>query len=220
MEEITFIIADNHDLCRLGLGCIIRDQFKNSNIEPVANKSELRKALANHDSAVVVIDFESMDFDKIDETAILSFAFPQAKWLFVSDRANETFLMPLTASFARANFILKSGSYDEIATALQATTTDKKFFCSEALHIIMEGHNRRKDATNKRSLLTATEMELVQLLAQGKTTKEIADERCLSHHTINTHRKNIFRKLEVNSVQELIKYALKNGLVDLTEYYI
>ena len=69
-------------------------------------------------------------------------------------------------------------------------------------------------------MLTHTELELVQLFTQGKTSKEIAELRCLSYHTVNTHRKNIFRKLELNNVQELIKFALKNGLVDLTEYYI
>jgi len=84
----------------------------------------------------------------------------------------------------------------------------------------MDGHNRKKESVGKRNLLTNTELELIQLLMQGKTAKEIAELRCLSHHTVNTHRKNIFRKLGLNNVQELIKFALKNGLVDLTEYYI
>lgn len=79
---------------------------------------------------------------------------------------------------------------------------------------------RMKEQKSRTDHLTATELELIQLLAIGKTTREIAELRCLSYHTINTHRKNIFRKTSVNSVQELIKYALKNGLVDLTEYYI
>jgi DNA-binding NarL/FixJ family response regulator len=103
---------------------------------------------------------------------------------------------------------------------IQATASDKKFYCSEALQIIMDGHNRKKESAGKRSLLTATELELVQLFTHGKTAREIAELRCLSQHTINTHRKNIFRKLNLNNVQELIKFALKNGLVDLTEYYI
>ena len=69
-------------------------------------------------------------------------------------------------------------------------------------------------------LLTATETEIVKAIAQGKTTKEIAAERFLSIHTITTHRKNIFRKLGVNTAHEVVKYALRAGLVDSEEFYI
>ena len=70
------------------------------------------------------------------------------------------------------------------------------------------------------SILTETETEIVRAIAQGKTTKEIANERFSSVHTINTHRKNIFRKLGINSAHEVIKYALRAGLVYSSEFYI
>lgn len=69
-------------------------------------------------------------------------------------------------------------------------------------------------------ILTVTEKEILKEIALGRTTKEIASNRNLSFHTIITHRKNIFRKLEVNNVHEAIKYAMRAGLVDLAEYYI
>ena len=69
-------------------------------------------------------------------------------------------------------------------------------------------------------LLTATELEIVRAIARGKTTKEIAAERFSSVHTITTHRKNIFRKLKVNTAHEVVKYALRAGLVDQSEFYI
>ena len=220
MNEVTFIIAENNDLCRLGLKCIVHDQIQNPTIHYVASKLELHSTLLVNPEAVVIIDFDSLGIEHIDEVTILSVCFPKSNWLFVSDIPDETFLMPLTASFSRANFILKTNDYDVIASAILATISGKKYYCSEALQIIMDGHNRKRENSAKRSLLTTTELELVQLFTQGKTAKEIAELRCLSHHTINTHRKNIFRKLELNNIQELIKFALKNGLVDLTEYYI
>jgi DNA-binding NarL/FixJ family response regulator len=69
-------------------------------------------------------------------------------------------------------------------------------------------------------ILTTTEKEILHLLALGKTTKEIAADRFSSSHTITTHRKNIFRKLQVNSVYEATKYALRAGIIDSAEYYI
>jgi DNA-binding NarL/FixJ family response regulator len=220
MNDATFIIAENNDLCRLGLRCIIHDQVQSPVIHFVSTKLELHSTLLTNSEAAVIIDFDSLAIENIDEVTVLSVCFPKSNWLFVSDIPDETFLMPLTASFGKANFILKTNEYDVIASAILATVTGKKYYCSEALQIIMDGHNRKKENSTKRNLLTTTELELVQLFTQGKTAKEIAELRCLSHHTINTHRKNIFRKLELNNIQELIKFALKNGLVDLTEYYI
>jgi DNA-binding NarL/FixJ family response regulator len=72
----------------------------------------------------------------------------------------------------------------------------------------------------KPDILTATESEIVKAIAQGKTTKEIAEERFSSVHTITTHRKNIFRKLGVNTAHEVVKYAIRAGLVDPSEFYI
>lgn len=220
MNETTFIIAENNDLYRLGLKCIIQDQVKSNIIHFVTNKLELHKALLEDSQAVVVLDFESLDVDSLDEITVLSIRFPQSNWLFAGDLVDETFLMSLTTSFSRANFILKTNDYDVITTAILNTIEGKKYYCNEALQIVVDGHNRKQENSTKRNLLTHTELELVQLLTQGKTAKEIAELRCLSHHTINTHRKNIFRKLELNNIQELIKFSLKNGLVDLTEYYI
>ena len=220
MDETIFIIAENNELCRLGLKCIIHDHLESSTIYCVSTKHDLHSTLLSNSEAVVIIDFDSLAIDHIDEVSVLSVCFPKSNWLFVADIPDETFLMPLTASFGKANFILKSNDSDIIASAIIATVSGKKYYCSEALQIIMDGHNRKKENSTKRNLLTNTELELVQLFTQGKTAREIAESRCLSHHTINTHRKNIFRKLELNNIQELIKFALKNGLVDLTEYYI
>ena len=68
--------------------------------------------------------------------------------------------------------------------------------------------------------LTATETDILREIARGKTTKEIAIERCSSFHTVNTHRKNIFRKLDVNTAYEATRYALRAGLIDAADYYI
>ncbi len=220
MADATFIIAENNVLYRLGLTSIINDHIQSPSICFVSTKNELRRALLSSSEAVVIIDFDSLAIDHLDEVIALSVSFPKSRWLFVSDFAEESFLLPLSASFSRANFILKSNVYDIISTAIISTVSGEKFYCREALQIIMGSHNRKKVSSTKRNLLTATELELLQLFAQGRTAREIAEIRSLSHHTVNTHRKNVFRKLEVNNIQELIKYALKHGLVDLTEYYI
>ncbi len=84
----------------------------------------------------------------------------------------------------------------------------------------MEQLLTKQHEEEKTGVLTATEMEIVKAIAQGKTTKEIAEERFSSIHTITTHRKNIFRKLDVNTAHEAIKHALRAGWVNPSEFYI
>jgi len=220
MTDATFIIVENNDLYRLGLKCVIQEQFESSITLTVATKLELHSTLLSNSSAVVIIDFDSLLIETIDELTVISACFPDSKWLFIGDLVDVTFLRSLSTTFERANFVLKTNNYETIFTAIKETLSGKKYYCTEALEIVTNKQYRKTEFPAKRNLLTPTELELVQLFTQGKTAKEIADIRCLSYHTVNTHRKNIFRKLEINNIQELIKYALKNGLVDLTEYYI
>ena len=78
----------------------------------------------------------------------------------------------------------------------------------------------QEQRSEEQTRLTKTEIEILKDIAMGMTTKEIAEKRISSFHTVNTHRKNIFRKLEVNNVHEATKYALRAGLIDSAEYYI
>jgi DNA-binding NarL/FixJ family response regulator len=104
-----------------------------------------------------------------------------------------------------------------IEVTSQEELTEKLAEYPDAVVLVLRENAPIQDPLN---LLTASEQLVLHEIAKGKTTKEIAFERNLSFHTINTHRKNIFRKLEVNNVHEAIKYALRTGIIDLTEYYI
>jgi DNA-binding NarL/FixJ family response regulator len=105
----------------------------------------------------------------------------------------------------------------DLRDALDAVSRYTRFISQRALEAII---NQQQEEENQPSILTETETEIVKAIAQGKTTKEIANERFSSVHTITTHRKNIFRKLGVNTAHEVIKYALRAGLVDSSEFYI
>ena len=113
--------------------------------------------------------------------------------------------------------LFKDATQDEIQTALNRTLKQERYLSTRATNLLL---GKRISVTNKENVLTSTEQDILKLLALGKTTKEIAQERFSSVHTITTHRKNIFRKLEVNTVYEATKYALRAGVVDSAEYYI
>jgi DNA-binding NarL/FixJ family response regulator len=111
--------------------------------------------------------------------------------------------------------LTKDDSIEEISQAL-LNGIAKKQFLSERIKIMLQNQK----TINEKLPLTHTEVEVLKSIAQGKTSRTVADERNLSVHTIATHRKNIFRKIGVNNVLEASKYAVQTGIVNMTEYYI
>ena len=110
----------------------------------------------------------------------------------------------------------KESSLMEIKEAIRFCVDSKRFVCQRMMEVLLTPPQEVEEKVN----LTKTETEILKDIALGMTTKEIAEKRFSSFHTVNTHRKNIFRKLGVNNVHEATKYALRAGLVDSAEYYI
>ena len=114
------------------------------------------------------------------------------------------------------SLVFKDGPMSEIREALQAVSRHTRYLSQRALETIIS----QQQEEEKPDILTSTETEIIKAIAQGKTTKEIAAERFSSIHTVTTHRKNIFRKLGINTAHEAVKYALRAGLIDPSEFYI
>jgi DNA-binding NarL/FixJ family response regulator len=117
------------------------------------------------------------------------------------------------------DIILKTAGKEELFEAINATLKGKKYYSNELLEILFEVTDRKTTAEDTVQL-TNSEIEIVRFIADGLTTKEIAAKKFISYHTVITHRKNIFRKLGVSSVSELIMHAIKAGWINYIEYYI
>ena len=209
-----YIIADNQELTRYALEHLISED-KEQHLLYAWNRTALVNLLAEHTSAIVVLDYTLFDFADEDQLLIVAERFSQSQWILLSDELTPQFLRRVTYSSRQFSIVFKDGSLGEIRQALIATDRHERYICQRALEAIISQQQEEKP-----DLLTATEVEIVRAIAQGKTTKEIAAERFSSIHTITTHRKNIFRKLNVNTAQEVTKYALRAGLIDSSEFYI
>ncbi|MDR1919577.1 MAG: response regulator transcription factor, partial [Tannerellaceae bacterium] len=140
-------------------------------------------------------------------------------WILFSEDLSIDFIRQLTFSSKYFSIVMKDCPLEEIEAALRlAIAGSERYICQRITKLLL--HKKPIPDTSERPILTSTEWEILKLIALGKTTKEIAEERFSSAHTITTHRKNIFRKLDVNNVHEATKYALRAGIVDLAEYYI
>lgn len=214
-----FIIADNQDITKAGMMFLLSSQKETELILEAGNKNELMQQLRLHPRAVVILDYTLLDLSSADELLVLHERFKEADWLLFSDELSVNFLKRVLFGSTSFGIVLKDSSKEEITTALQCSARKERFICNHASNQLLSA-TVAPQPMRKDDLLTATEQNILKEIALGKTTKEIAAERNLSFHTVNSHRKNIFRKLNVNNAHEATKYAMRAGIVDLVEYYI
>lgn len=212
------IIADRQDITRIGMETLIEKTGKASSVTKADNKGELIKLLLSCPEAMVALDYTLSDFASIDELLNLGYRFSKVRWLLFSDELSNDFLRRLVINSENYSVVLKSCDLDEINMALIQMLRGERFICNRVTNQLLQPQKQQTEVPEE--ILTATEKEILKEIALGHTTKEIAANRHLSFHTIITHRKNIFRKLDVNNAHEAIKYAMRAGLVDLAEYYI
>lgn len=213
--DTTFIIADNQDITKTGLHGYILAIFGECHVVDTTNKKELMQALTECSNSVVILDYTLFDLNGVEEFLIIENRFPDTHWILFSNELSEDFIRRLSIE-KNISMILKENSGEEIRLVLICAAKKKRFLCHQISNLLISGYN--KPEVN--SCLTVTEIDILKLIAHGKSVKEIAKERISSIHTIITHKKNIFRKLGVNNVYEATKYALRAGLVDMVEYYI
>ena len=213
---MNYILADNQELTRFALESLLKKDEENV-VYKASDKAGLVELLKEHESAVVILDYTLFDFSDEDQLLIVAERFSLSDWILVSEELTPRFLRRMVYSSHQFSIIFKDGPLQEVREALEAVGRHQRFISQRALEVIISQHNEEEEQP---SVLTATEVEIVKAIAQGKTTKEIANERFSSIHTITTHRKNIFRKLGINTAHEVVKYALRAGLIDSSEFYI
>lgn len=214
MTNTIFILADNQDITRAGVQHYLSALGDIPTFE-VHQKSDLITQLTAAPQAAVVLDYTLFDFHSADELLVVINRFPEARWLLLSEDLSEDFIRRMSMEM-QVSMTLKTNSGDEIRSALQCTLRGERFLCHQVTNLLLSATK----SIDVHSVLTTTEVEILRLIARGLSVKEIAQERVSSIHTIVTHKKNIFRKLQVNNVYEATKYALRAGLVEMVEYYL
>ena len=214
----SILIADKQDLSKAGLLFLLNSVKGVGEVSEADSKKELLIHLSKEQDTVVVLDYTSFDFTGLEDLQIVSSRFKSVHWVLFSDELTSDFLRQLLFSCTSFSVIFKECSKEEIITALTLAIKNERYICNRASNQLLGKQTFVAD--NQDKVLTTTEKDILRLIALGKTTKEIATERFSSIHTITTHRKNIFRKLEVNSVHDATKYALRAGILDSAEYYI
>ena len=211
----NYIIADNQELTGFALQSLLK-RDENNAVYRAVDREGLIQLLKEHEDSVVFLDYTLFDFADEDLLLIVAERFSLSEWILISDELTPQFIRRVVYSSHQFSVVFKDGPMSEIREAIQAVGRHTRYLSQRALEVII--NQQQEEESN--NILTETETEIVKAIAQGKTTKEIAAERFSSVHTVTTHRKNIFRKLGINTAHEAVKYALRAGLIDPSEFYI
>ncbi len=210
---ISVAIADSQYLIRVGLRHLLA---ANSTVELVgeaSDKSELFQLLEHQKPQVLIFDYNNpRSFDQDDLAKVKSIS-PETGILIISADNDKQSIYDILEKGVNS-FLTKECDEDEIFKAIQATANREKFFCHKVLEYLLEKSFGIEGEGCLPTPLTPREVEIVKWVAEGKTAKEISEIINISTHTIYTHRKNIMKKLKMNSTSELVLYAVRHGLVD------
>ena len=215
MTPIRILLADDHTVVRKGLRLLLESQPE---FEVVADASNGREtvALAERLSPdVVVMDVAMPVLNGIEAARQISAKSPHTAIVFLSMHADESYVLKALKSGARA-YLLKDSAEHDLIAAIKAVNEGKAFFSPAISKMLVEDYMRQmreRNVEDSYELLTTREREILQLLAEGKSNKEVASLLNLSLYTVETHRGNILQKLNLHSGAELILYAVRKGVI-------
>lgn len=221
MTKTKILIADAHTLTREGVKSLLSKR-KDIHIAGEAKDSkELSEKIKKINPDIVIIDFHIPDHFSIDDIAFIKKNYPKTSILVISTNNKKEDVLKVL-DFGVNSYLLKECDEDEVINAVYASAKKEKFFCGRVMDAILERVTHHCPIGSvchhcQAVTLSEREVEIIKLIAESYTTKEISEKLFLSFHTISTHRKNIFRKLKIRSSSELILYALKKGIITSQE---
>jgi len=219
MSKAKVLLVDDHVVVRQGLKALLTDEPDLEVVGEASNGREAMESLEKLGPDVLLMDISMPGLNGIEATRQIKQRYPQVKVVILSMHANEEYVFQVLQAGA-AGYVLKQSDSLEVLTAIRAAFAGGSFLSPPISRTVIDDYVRRSEARGRGSdleLLTTREREVLQLLAEGLSNREIAKELNISVKTVESHRSNMMNKLEVSSKAELIKYALRKGWATLEE---
>ena len=214
---MRILVADDHDIMRRGLKQLLTAK---PGWEVCAEAKNGREAVAMAEQSkpeVVVMDISMPELNGLEAARQIKKALPKTEIVILTLHFSDQLVHDIVEAGARG-YIMKSDADRDLVAAVEAVSHRRSFFTPKAAEMVLNGFRKRNARTELpqeyRNRLTPREREIVQLLAEGKSSKEVAVALGISVKTAETHRANIMRKLEIHSVSELVLYAVKNQIIE------
>ena len=213
--KIRILLADDHTVMRRGLRLLLEGQPDFSVVAEAADGAEAVKQAETAHPDVIVMDVAMPNLSGIEAAQRIAAQTPQTAIIILSMHSDEGYVLRALKAGARG-YLLKDAAEGDLIEAIRAVSQGKTFFSSEISKMLVEDYIREirtRGAEDSYELLTSREREILQLLVEGNSNKDIANKLNVSPHTVETHRRNLQDKLNLHSFAELILYAVRKRLI-------
>jgi DNA-binding NarL/FixJ family response regulator len=212
---IRLLIADDHKLMREGLRALLSGESDIEVIGEASNGRAIVKMVEASAPDIVLMDISMPQLNGIDATRQIKDLSGTTRVIALSMHADRLFVQGVLKAGA-AGYILKDSAFDELAQAVRAVSNGQMYLSPGVAGVVVEGFLKTNGAPADNEVsLTAREREVLQLITEGITTRDIATQLHISVKTVETHRRQLMKKLDIYTVAELTKYAIRNGLTRL-----
>ncbi|HWZ96592.1 MAG TPA: response regulator transcription factor [Candidatus Dormibacteraeota bacterium] len=215
--SLRILVADDHDIIRRGLKSLLTARPGWEICAEAKNGREAVSLAEEHKPDVVVMDVSMPELNGLEAVRRIRKQLPKTEIVVLTLHFSDQLVHDIVEAGAKG-YIMKSDADRDLVAAVEALSVRRSFFTPRAGEMVLNGFKKRDtkpDGEHEfRNRLTAREREIVQLLAEGKSSKEVAVALGISVKTAETHRANIMRKLELHSVSELVRYAVKNQIIE------
>jgi DNA-binding NarL/FixJ family response regulator len=217
MNGLKILVVDDHDIIRRGLKDLLSGKPGWEVCGEAKTGKEAIRLASELQPGVILMDISMPDLNGLEAARRIHKLLPKTGILFLTMHFSDQLVRDVVEVGARG-YILKSDADRELVTAVESIAYGRAFFTSQASDLLLNGFSSSGSITHPelpaRQRLTTREREIVQLIAEGKTSKEVAVALEISVKTAETHRANIMRKLEIHSISELVRYAIKNRIIE------
>jgi two-component system, NarL family, response regulator NreC len=212
---LRVLLADDHAIVRRGLRSILETEPGLNVVAEAADGIEALRLADEHDPDVVILDVGMPRLNGIDVAARLQKLKRPPQVIILSMHADESYIIRALAAGARA-YLLKDATDEDLLPALRTVASGKPFFSPAVAGVLVEDYVRQlqtRGLSDSYHLLTDREKEVLQLLAEGRTNKEVASILNLGLSTVETHRGNLMQKLNLHNTAEIVLYAVRKGII-------
>jgi two-component system response regulator NreC len=216
MSKIKILIADDHKILRQGIRSLLAPQPDFEVVGETADGPETLKETFKLKPDVVLMDIGMPNLNGFEATRQIKKNLPEVKVLILTMYQDDEYVLQALHSGA-SGYVLKDVAVEELVTAIRAVNNDQYYLSPSISRTVIDAYLRKTEKGEKEplELLTAREREIVQLIAEGYTNKEIAAKLFISVKTVDAHRSHIMEKLDIHEVARLVKYAIRKGITDL-----
>jgi DNA-binding NarL/FixJ family response regulator len=215
---IKIILADDHQIVRHGLRSLLEAEPDMKILAEADNGRDALRLARDLAPQVIIMDISMPDLNGIEATRQILLENPRLKVIALSMHSDSLFIMNMLKAGA-SGYLLKDCALEELVKAIRTVVANKTYLSPGVSDIVVKDFvcSWSEPSASAFNLLTAREREVLQLMAEGKTTNQIAESLCVSVKTVEAHRKQIMNKSGIHSVAELTKYAIRQGLTSLED---